>query len=125
MVGLMKSRSRIEVVDDQVGGPTYTDDLAQFTWSLLDKKSAAGAYHFANSGHVSWYGFAKEIQKQTGLSRCEVVPVASDRVFRPAERPANSRFDLSKAAQTLGHPPRSWQEALKDYLTKELQSEAA
>lgn len=125
MVGLFKSRSRIEVVDDQVGGPTYTGDLARFTWELLGKKAAPGTYHFANSGHVSWHGFAKEIQKQTGLSRCEVVPVSSDRVFRPAERPGNSRFDLSKAAQALGRPPRGWQEALKDYLTKELKSEAA
>ncbi|HJT23778.1 MAG TPA: sugar nucleotide-binding protein, partial [bacterium] len=120
MVGLMKSRSRIEVVDDQVGGPTYTGDLARFTWELLEKKAASGTYHFANSGHVSWYGFAKEIQKQMGFTRCEVVPVSSDRVFRPAERPANSRFDLSKSTRALGHSPRPWQDALKDYLQREL-----
>jgi len=125
MVGLFKTRSRVEVVDDQVGGPTYTGDLAQFTWDLLSRKAPSGAYHFANSGYVSWYGFAKEIQKQTGLNRCEVVRVPSDRVFRPAERPANSRFDLTKATQALGQAPRPWQEALKDYLTKELQIEAA
>lgn len=122
MAGLMKNRSRIEVVDDQIGGPTYTGDLARFTWELLEKKAAPGAYHFANSGYVAWYGFAKEIQSQMGLTRCEVVRVSSDRVFRPAERPANSRFDLSKAIQVLGYSPRSWQEALKDYLTHELEA---
>jgi dTDP-4-dehydrorhamnose reductase len=125
MVGYLRTRSRVEVVDDQVGGPTYTGDLAQFTWELLDKKAPPGTYHFANSGFVSWYGFAGEIQKQTGLNGCEIVPVASSRIFRPAERPPNSRFDLSKAAQAVGHPPRPWQEALGEYLTKELKSEAA
>lgn len=119
MVGLFKTRSRVEVVDDQVGGPTYTGDLARFTLELLEKKAAPGIYHFANEGYTSWYDFAREIQAQTGLTRCDVVPVPSDRVFRPAERPANSRFDLTKAAQALGHAPRPWQEALKDYLEHE------
>ena len=125
MVGLMRSRSRIEVVDDQVGGPTYTADLARFTWELLEKKAASGTYHFANSGYVDWCGFAKEIQRKMKLTRCEIMPVSSDRVFRPAERPANSRFDLTKAAQAVGHPPRGWQEALKEYLAKEFNIEAA
>jgi dTDP-4-dehydrorhamnose reductase len=120
MAGLLKTRQRIEVVDDQTGGPTYTGDLAQFTWDLLEKKPAFGTYHFANSGYTSWHGFAKEIQKQTGFSGCEVVPVPSERVFRPAERPANSRFDLTKATQALGHAPRPWQEALKVYLDQEM-----
>lgn len=125
MTGLLKTKNRVEVVDDQIGGPTYTGDLAQFTWDLLEKKAAPGTYHFANSGFVSWYGFAKEIQKQTGLKGCEIVPVSSSRIFRPAERPANSRFDLSKAAQALGQAPRPWPEALREYLSKELQIEAA
>ncbi len=120
VVGLFKTRARLEVVDDQVGGPTYTGDLALFTGELLEKKAAPGTYHFAGSGYVSWYGFAKEIQKQTGLTRCEIVGVPSERVFRPAERPANSRFDLSKAAQAVGRAPRPWSEALKDYLEHEL-----
>jgi dTDP-4-dehydrorhamnose reductase len=125
MAGLFKTRSRVEVVDDQVGGPTYTGDLAQFTLELLEKKAAPGIYHFADEGYVSWHGFAKEIQKQTGLTRCDIVAVPSDRVFRPADRPANSRFDLSKATQAVGHAPRPWAEALKDYLTKEFKSEAS
>lgn len=125
MAGLLKTKSRIEVVDDQVGGPTYTQDLAQFTWELLEKKAQPGTYHFANSGTASWYGFAKEIQMQTGFNGCEIAPVSSDRVFRPAERPANSRFDLSKATQASGYAPRPWQEALKEYLAKGFQSEAA
>jgi dTDP-4-dehydrorhamnose reductase len=125
IAGLLKTKSRLEVVSDQVGGPTYTGDLAQFTLELLEKKAEPGLYHFANEGHVSWHGFAKEIQKQLGLNSCEIVPVLSENVFRPAQRPANSRFELAKSVRALGHPIRSWQEALREYLTKEYKSEAA
>jgi dTDP-4-dehydrorhamnose reductase len=125
MAGLLKTKSRVEVVGDQVGGPTYTGDLAQFTLELLEKKAEPGIYHFANEGHVSWNGFANEIQKQTGLTRCELISVPSASIFRPAERPSNSRFDLTKATLAVGHPPRPWREALKEYLGKEFKSEAA
>ena len=122
MAGLLKTRPRIEVVDDQVGGPTYTQDLAQFTLELLECKAGKGIYHFANSGYVSWYGFAREIQEQLGLKQCQIVPVSSENVFRPAERPANSRYDLSKGAKAVGHAPRRWQDALRDYLGKEFKN---
>lgn len=125
MVKLLKTRLRVEVVRDQVGGPTYTGDLARFTLELLEKKAAPGLYHFANGGWTSWHGFALEIQKLTGLARCQVVAVDSEKIFRPAERPANSRFNLAKAAQAVGLPPRPWAEALKEYLEKELKIEAA
>jgi dTDP-4-dehydrorhamnose reductase len=125
MIGILKTKRRVEVVSDQVGGPTYTEDLAQFTLELMEKKAEQGIYHFANEGHVSWHGFAKEIQKQTGLTRCDIISVPSSSVFRPAERPANSCFNLSKAAAAVGHTPRAWQEALKEYLGKEFKSEAA
>ena len=125
IAGLLKTRSRLEVVSDQVGGPTYTGDLVQFTLELLEKKAEPGIYHFANEGYVSWYGFAKEIQKQLGLTSCDIVSVLSENVFRPAERPPNSRFDLEKSVKALGHPIRSWQEALGEYLTKEYQIEKA
>lgn len=119
IAGLLKTKSRLEVVSDQVGGPTYTGDLALFTLELLEKKAAPGLYHFADAGHTSWYHFAKEIQRQTGLTSCEIVSALSENIFRPAQRPANSRFDLAKAAQAVGHPLRPWEEALKDYLTKD------
>ena len=124
IAGLLKTKPKIEVVKDQVGGPTYTQDLALFTQELLEKKVPFGTYHFCNEGYTSWYGFAQEIQEQLGLSSCEIAPVSSENVFRPARRPANSRLDLSKASQAVGHGPRPWMEALKEYLTKEFKSEA-
>ena len=119
MLSLLRSRPKVEVVRDQVGAPTYTGDLAVFVLELLEKKAESGLYHFANEGSTSWYLFAKEIQDQTGLQSCDIAPVYSDTVFRPALRPANSRFDLSKAVKAVGHPCRPWEAALDEYLAKE------
>lgn len=119
IAGLLKTKPKIEVVTDQVGAPTYTGDLVGFALELLSRKAEAGLYHFANDGYTSWNGFAQEIKVLTG-STCEVAPTLSEKFVRPAKRPANSRFDLSKASLAVGHRPRRWQESLKDYLTKEL-----
>ncbi len=125
MADLLISRPRVEVVADQIGGPSYTGDIAQFALELLEKKAAPGTYHFCNEGYASWFEFAQEIQKQTGFISCEVAPVSSDNIFRPAQRPANSRLDISKAALTVGHAFRTWQEALGDYLMKDYKNEQA
>ncbi|HUO58263.1 MAG TPA: dTDP-4-dehydrorhamnose reductase [bacterium] len=122
MAELMQSKPRVEVVSDQTGGPTYTGDLALFTLELLEKKVEPGLYHFCNEGAASWFQFAKEIQKQLGLTSCDVAPILSENIFRPAQRPANSRFDLSKASKALGHGFRPWPEALGEYLKKEYQN---
>jgi len=107
IVELLKTKTKIDVVNDQVGGPTYTGDLAQF-------------YHFANEGYASWYDFAKEIQVLTGLRACEIKSIASKDFPSKAARPANSRFDLSKSTQAVDHSFRPWREALQHYLSKEL-----
>jgi dTDP-4-dehydrorhamnose reductase len=120
IAGLLKTKPKIEVVTDQVGGPTYTGDLAEFILEMLDQKAPSGLYHFANDGYTSWNGFAQEIKAIMGIFSCEITPVLSEKFVRPAKRPSNSRFDLSKSTQAVGHRPRSWQESLKEYLTKEL-----
>ena len=125
IAGLLKTKPRLEVVDDQVGGPSYTGDVVRFTLKLLEKKPEPGIYHFANSGYTSWFEFAKEIQHQFKADSCKIVPVSSSGVFRLAQRPNNSRFYLSKAENFLGQAPRPWPEALKEYLTKEYPHEAA
>ena len=122
---LLITKPKVEVVSDQFGGPSYTGDIAQFALELLEKKAASGTYHFCNEGYVSWFEFAKEIQKQTGFVSCEIAPVSSENIFRPARRPANSRLDISKAALTVGHAFRTWQEALSDYLMKDYKNEPA
>jgi dTDP-4-dehydrorhamnose reductase len=118
MIGLLGSKPRIEVVEDQVGSPTYTPDLAGFALELLEKKAEPGFYHFSNEGSCSWFDFAREIRRQTGLLECEIAGVSGESIFRPAARPANSRLDLSKSFLAVGHPFRPWKEALADYLAK-------
>jgi len=125
MADLLISKPRVEVVDDQLGGPTYTGDLAAFALELLEKKAPSGLYHFCNDGYASWYDFAVEIRKRTGFSSCAVVPVPSENVFRPAARPADSRLDTLKAITVVGHPPQPWKDALGEYLEKEFQNATA
>jgi dTDP-4-dehydrorhamnose reductase len=119
IANLLKIKPKIQVVKDQVGGPTYTGDLAQFTLELLNRKAEAGLYHFANEGYASWYDFAKEIQSLTGLTACAIEPILAKDFSRKALRPANSRFDLGKSNRALGRAIRPWQEALQYYLTEE------
>ncbi len=118
MAKLMREKTMVEVVEDQIGGPTYTVDLAYFLLDLIEGKPAMGLYHFANEDYVSWFGFADAIREKLGLS-CEIKPIPSSRFPRPAKRPFNSRFDLSKSRAVARHPFRHWREALGDYLTTE------
>ncbi len=118
MAKLMREKKSVEVVEDQIGGPTYTGDLAYFILDLVESKPAKGLYHFANEDYVSWHGFAEAIRQELGLS-CEVKSIPSSRFPRPAKRPFNSKFDLSKSRAVARHPFRHWREALADYLASE------
>jgi dTDP-4-dehydrorhamnose reductase len=120
MAGLLRTKDKVEVVNDQIGGPTYTGDLAQFLLELCEKRVAKGVYHYANSGTVSWHELACAIRDELGIKSCEVIPVTSDRFPRPAQRPKNSSFDLTKAESVSKDLIRSWREALGDYLREEL-----
>ncbi len=125
IAGLLKTRSRLEVVCDQVGGPTYTGDLAQFTPSNFWKRKRNRGFTISPTRDMFPGMASPRKSKQLGLTSCDIVSVLSENVFRPAQRPANSRFDLAKSVKALGHPIRSWQEALGEYLTKEYKSETA
>jgi dTDP-4-dehydrorhamnose reductase len=119
LAGLMRTREKVSVVDDQTGGPTLTLDLARFLLFLAGKQPARGIYHYANEGTVTWYGFTKGIQEELGFQTCVVEPVTSDKFPRPAKRPSNSRFDLSKARSVFPEGMRPWREALREYLAIE------
>jgi dTDP-4-dehydrorhamnose reductase len=118
MAGLLRTRPSVEVVDDQLGGPTYTGDLAAFLLDLVETRPPMGIYHFANEGVVSWRGFAEAVRDGLHVA-CEVLPVTSEKFSRPAKRPRNSCFDLTKARGVSRKPLRPWREALADYLKEE------
>lgn len=119
LAGLMRTKEKVSVVDDQTGGPTCTIDLARFLLFLAEQQPPRGIYHYANEGYVTWYGFTKGIQEELGITACAVEPVTSDKFPRPAKRPANSRFDLSKARSVFPEGVRPWREALREYLSIE------
>lgn len=115
MLRLAKDHKTITVVDDQVGLPTYTKDLARLVVDMI-QTDRYGTYHVSNTGdYISWYDFAKEIFKQAGL-KIKVVPVGSDQYPAKAKRPTNSRMDLSKLANSGFTPLPNWKDALQRYL---------
>ena len=114
MLKLGQEKSELTVVDDQIGSPTWTMDLARGIIALIDK-DCRGTYHCANSGHTSWNGFAKAIFDEAGLP-VQVLPMTTEQLNRPARRPLYSTLDCSKLVADTGFAPQPWREALKQYL---------
>jgi len=109
-----QEKTELTVVDDQIGSPTWTMDLARGILALIDK-DCCGTYHCANSGHTSWNGFAKAIFDEAGLP-VQVLPMTTEQLNRPARRPLYSTLDCSKLVADTGFAPQSWHDALKQYL---------
>lgn len=114
MLNLGKTHDRITVVDDQVGSPTYTYDLARLLVDMIET-DRYGRYHATNEGLCSWYEFAKEIFRQAGMP-VEVLPVSSAEYPAKAKRPSNSRMSKAKLTQNGFTPLPPWQDALARYL---------
>ena len=113
MLRLARERDVIRVVDDQVGSPTYTVDLADFLARLV-VTDRYGIYHATNAGSCSWYEFARAIFEEAGL-HVRVEPCTTDEFPRPAPRPKYSVLD-HMAIRTNGFPDlRHWREALKEF----------
>jgi dTDP-4-dehydrorhamnose reductase len=112
---LAASRPALDVVDDQRGDPTYTDDLAHAIVRLCEK-NATGIVHTSNTDDCTWFEFAREIVHGAGLLTT-VRPVSSSQMARPAPRPAYSV--LSPASlNAFGIDMPSWNDALKRYLER-------
>ena len=118
IVALARERGHLRVVDDQVGSPTTTLELAPAVWDVL-ASGAAGVFHAACEGSVSWHGFAAAILEACGLQGVLLEPCASDEFPRPARRPAYSVLDGSRLARLRGRPLAPWRRALTDYLEVE------
>ncbi|MBR2660001.1 MAG: dTDP-4-dehydrorhamnose reductase [Clostridia bacterium] len=114
MIRLGKEKREIRVVNDQIGSPTYTKDLARVICDMLMTEKY-GIYHVRNEGFMSWYDFAKMIMEKTGLP-CRVLPVPSSEYPTPAKRPLNSRLDGSKLAEAGFEPMPPVEDALDRYL---------
>ena len=116
MLNVGKKYDTLRVVNDQVGTPTYTFDLARLLVDMLETEKY-GYYHATNEGgYISWYDFACEIFKQAGYNT-KVVPVTTAEYgLSKAKRPFNSRLDKSKLLLNGFKPLPDWKDALKRYL---------
>ena len=107
--------NKLEVVDDQIGSPTYTKDLTLAVDLLIGCK-ARGIFHITNRGSCSWYQFAMKILQEAGITGVEVTPIKSDKLIRPAKRPTYSVLSVRKFMSVTGKTMQPWQLALQDYL---------
>jgi dTDP-4-dehydrorhamnose reductase len=104
----------LRVVDDQIGSPTYTKDLAYAIGVLLEH-NLKGVYHVTNRGTCSWYEFALKILESARIEDVKVNPISSKTYNRPAERPAYSALNCSKFEKETGFTLRPWEDALAEY----------
>ena len=114
MLRLGKERGAVSVVDDQIGSPTYTYDLARLLVDMI-QTDKYGRYHATNEGLCSWYEFAKEIFRQAGMD-VPVTPVSSDAFPAKATRPSNSRLNKDKLSENGFERLPAWQDALGRFL---------
>ena len=102
------------MVNDQIGSPTYTYDLAALLVDMIETDKY-GFYHATNEGLCSWYEFACEIFRQAG-KQVKVIPVSSEEYPAKAKRPHNSRMNKDKLEANGFHRLPAWQDALGRYL---------
>ncbi len=116
MLKVGKTHDEVRVVNDQIGTPTYTFDLARLLVDMIETDKY-GYYHATNEGgYISWYDFTKEIYKDAGYTT-KVIPVTTEEYgLSKAARPFNSRLDKSKLAENGFTPLPSWQDAVKRYI---------
>lgn len=116
MINVGKTHDTVRVVNDQIGTPTYTIDLARLLVDMVETDKY-GYYHATNEGgYISWYDFCCEFYKQYGL-KTKVVPVTTEEYgLSVAARPFNSRLDKSKLVENGFEPLPSWQDAVSRYL---------
>lgn len=116
MLRLFKERDEINVVNDQLGSPTYAADLADVIMKFIQQiekgKTFSGIVNYSNAGVTTWYNFAKEI-KALVQSNCKINPILTSAYKTPAERPQYSVLNTSKIKELLEINIPSWKESLK------------
>jgi dTDP-4-dehydrorhamnose reductase len=112
MLRLERERDTVDVVADQIGGPTWTADLAGALVELATVRPPAATWHYVNAGQASWHAFAAEVFRLAGADPRRVRPVDSAAFPRPAPRPAWSVLSTDSWTRAGLTPPRPWQEAL-------------
>ncbi len=120
MLKLSSEKEHIDVVNDQIGSPTYTRDLANLVIDMIQTKKY-GIYHASNENFCSWYDFACEIFKESNIN-IAVNPITSDKFITKAKRPFNSRLSKKSLTENGFSLLPTWQDAVKRYLEESKRS---
>ena len=123
MIRLGKERDSLGVVFDQIGTPTYANDLARAIYTIINKGIVRGIYHFSNEGVCSWYDFTVAIHRLAGITTCKVKPLHTAEYPAKANRPAYSVLDKTKIKTTFDIEIPHWEESLKQCIDKIMKDE--
>jgi dTDP-4-dehydrorhamnose reductase len=121
MLRLGKERGELNVVDDQIGSPTYATDLADVILEIIQNKSFTGVdqatqiYHYSNEAEISWYEFAKEIFELADI-KCNVTPIITEQYPTLARRPKSVLMNKDKIIQKFFIETPSWKKSLESFL---------
>lgn len=132
MLSVGKNQAQLQVVDDQIGSPTYAGDLARALLGMAEHvvncRSDWGTYHFCNKGAVTWYAFARRIftlARQYDLFAVrDIQPILTHQYPLPAKRPHYSVLDCSSTDATFGISRRPWEDALAEMISAFYQDNA-
>ena len=127
MINLFNNKNQVKVVNDQIGSPTYSKDLANVIVKIIKKeieenKIPYGLYNYSSAGTISWYDFAMEIKNQgenLGLiknNNCNLAPCTSKEYVTDAKRPTYSFLCKDKISKNLNIKIPNWKASLSDYL---------
>ena len=113
MIRLGQERDSLGVIFDQIGTPTYANDLTQAIFAAINKGVVRGIYHFSDEGVCSWYDFTIAIHRLAGIASCKVKPLHTADYPAKAPRPHYSVLDKTKIKDTFGIEIPHWEESLK------------
>ncbi|MNV41506.1 dTDP-4-dehydrorhamnose reductase [compost metagenome] len=122
MCRLMAERDEVNVINDQIGSPTYARDLAAAILKIADSSGfESGIYNYSNEGAVSWYDFAVAIRDFRSFD-CQVNPIPTSAYPTPARRPKYSLLDKSKIKDTFAVEVPNWEKSLANMLAEEFKN---
>jgi dTDP-4-dehydrorhamnose reductase len=114
MIDLMKKNNSVKVVNDQIGSPTYANDLAKVIIDIImNNKNKSGLFHYSNEGEISWFEFARSIREFYNLD-CEIIGVSSKEFKTLAKRPQYSLLNKSKIKTTFNLEIPNYKQSLKN-----------
>jgi dTDP-4-dehydrorhamnose reductase len=115
MLNLAERMDTIHVINDQIGAPAYSADVATFMKTIVEE-CPFGVYHVNNAGECSWYEFAREILKRAGRDADIIQPIPAAQYDSPTRRPRRSTLRRLSLQMQGKDNARPWQDALNDYL---------